>query len=112
MSRLCHASPERTVPEVEPELKYDPAVNRASLVAHGENWYLWMFRPEGATAEPHFITSNEVGDAILDTQLSNQNAVIQFFERCLIRLGYSVTSEDGPRPEDFIATWTLAPGEN
>jgi hypothetical protein len=97
---------------VEPELKYDPAVNRASLVAHGENWYLWMFRPDGATAEPHFITRNEVGDAILDTQLSNQNAVIQFFERCLIRLGYSVTSEDGPRPEDFIATWTLAPGEN
>jgi hypothetical protein len=95
-----------------PELKYDSTVNRATLVTHDDGWYLWAYRPDAAPAELHFASRNEVGDAILDSRLSDQNAVIQHFKRQLINLGYSVTSAAGPLQEEFIADWELAPGQN
>ena len=97
---------------MDPELRYDPTMNRATLATTGRGWYLWLEHPDEAPAEPHFSSRNEVGDAILDFRLSNLDAVTGYFEQCLKTVGYSTTREGEPGPEDWIAAWALAPGTN
>jgi hypothetical protein len=97
---------------MEPALEYDPAVNRATLTPAGENWYLWLERPDPAPGVPHLMTRNDVGDAIGDYRLGEPETVIGYFERCLIKVGYSTTREDGRSSEAWIAAWALAPGQN
>jgi hypothetical protein len=97
---------------VEPELEYDPTANRATLVPYSDaGWVLWLERPDAAPAKMHLSTRNNVGDAIDDARLTDQDAVIGYFERCLIEVGYSVARDD-PVTGEFIAAWTLAPGQN
>ncbi len=94
-----------------PELEYDPTANRARLVPKGEDWCVWVERATAEPAIPQFFTRDDVGDAVGDYRLSDVGAVIGYFERCLLRAGYSVVHEDGNLP-DAVATWSLGPGSN
>ena len=97
---------------MEPALEYDPTANRATLTPAGENWYLWLERPDTVPPVPHLMTQNDVGDAIGDYRLGELETVIGYFERCLGKVGFSVVRSLGPMPEDYVAAWTLAPGQN
>ena len=95
---------------MDPELRYDPTTNRATLVTTDKGWFLWLERPDAAPAEPHFSSRNEVGDAIMDFRLSDLDVVTSYFEGCLNAVGYSATREGEPGPEGWIAAWAIAPG--
>ena len=96
---------------MDPELRYDPTTNRATLVTTNKGWFLWLERPD-VPAEPHFSSRNEVGDAIMDFRLSDLDVVPSYFEGCLNAVGYSTTREGEPGPEGWIAAWAIAPGTN
>jgi hypothetical protein len=90
---------------------YDPTANQATLTDQPDGWYLWLARPDAAPAELHLFTRNEVGDAILDVNLSDQMKVIAYFEGVLAGVGYAATPEVPPMA-GFLASWMLAPGQN
>ena len=95
-----------------PAVPYDQTFNQAALNEQDAGgWYLWMLRPDGKPGELFVFTRNEVGDAILDVNLSDQAKVVAFFDRLLTGAGYTVTG-DGPPSAGFLASWSLAPGRN
>jgi hypothetical protein len=77
-----------------PPVPYDPTANQATLTDQPDGWYLWLARPDAAPAELHLFSRNEVGDAILDVNLSDQMKVIAYFEGVLAGVG----SADGRLP--------------
>jgi hypothetical protein len=94
-------------------LAYDPTATIATLTTHKNgDWLLWTLRPDGAPGTPHLATRERVGTEIGDTQLSDVDAVVGYFERRLIGVGYSIVRDGGPMPDDHLAIWTLAPGSN
>jgi len=101
-----------TVGPMEPVLEYDPAINGATLTAApGGNWNLWMVRPDHTPGMPHIFTRTEVGRAIGEDRLSDDSAVLNYFEGYLTSLQYS-THREAPIGHDFLAAWALAPGRN
>jgi hypothetical protein len=94
-------------------LEYDPVAKIATLTTQRNgDWLLWTLRLDGAPGTPHLTTRDHVSAEIGDTQLSNVDAVVGYFERWLIAVGYSIVRERGPLPDDHVAIWKLGPGGN
>lgn len=86
-----------------PEIR--PHRHRATLTTHGDGWRLWLERPDAEPGWFYLVDRDEVGGAAGE-------ALLSYFERTLMAVGYSATRSDGPKPDDWVATWTLAPGLN
>ena len=94
-----------------PIITYYPTAKRASLRPSCGEWWVWLERP-GEPVEACVFTREDVGDAIGDSQFSNQEAVTAWVEGRLKGAGYLTTSMEPPLGTGgFIASWALAPAK-
>ncbi len=94
------------------DLKYDPSIGRAALRPDGNDWCVLLEQADATPVHRMVFAAQGVSDAIGADQLSDEEAVINFIEECLIAAGYSAVLEDDPLPRPFIGAWTLGPPEN
>jgi hypothetical protein len=91
------------------ELKYDSSITRAALRPNGSDWYVWLEHADATPVHLLVFTHDDVGNAVGDDRLSDEEVVIEYIEQRLTAAGYSAASEDGPLPRPFIGAWTLGP---
>ena len=90
-----------------PSVEYDPTANRASARRLDEHTvYLSL---EGGGVESFGLFT---GEQIGDRGITDDEVVVDYFERLLGGLGWDVSRTDMPGPDDQIANWLLAPGSD
>ena len=90
-----------------PSVEYDPTANRAS--ARRLDVHTVYLSLEGGGVESFGLFT---GEQIGDPGITDDEVVVDYFERLLGGLGWDVSRTDMPGPDDQIANWLLAPGSD
>ena len=91
-----------------PPFTYDPVANRA-IAKRLEQHTVYLSLEGGVTESFSLFTEEQIGDPAI----TDDEAVIDYFERLLGALGWDVSRSDTPgADDDQITTWLLAPGSD
>ncbi len=90
-----------------PPFTYDPVANRA-IAKRLEEHTVYLSLEGDGTESFSLFTEDQIGDP----GITDDEAVIDYFERLLGGLGWDVSRSEIPGPDDQIATWLLAPGSD
>lgn len=107
----CNATPERRTYDLGMPgvslVEYDPTANRANARRLDEHT-VYLSLEGGGVESFGLFTEEQIGAP----GITDNEVVIDYFERLLGGLGWDVSRADMPGPDDQIASWLLAPGSD